>query len=338
MRDIIYNNGNSETKEWSLDLVERFLTSVASAMIACIQILLKVARSDASILIQADSGAGKELAAWTIHAKSLRVDMPFIAVNCAAIPESLFEVLLFGAEAGSYTGAVKKILGFFELADGGTLFLDEVGELSRHLQAKLLRVLETGKVWRLGGHEAIATNVRVVAATNRDLGQMTKDGQFREDLYYRLAVVVVRVPSLCERLEDLPRLVQELTTAKVTAGAMAILRAHAWPGNVRELKNVLERAGLLALVPGVIDAGDITFDPYHRPTPPSPWPPDLGQAFTIGALPEVAYNQDEVARRLGWSASTLSRLLSDYPEARSLWRERKRTTRRRKQPSDSGEV
>ena len=212
----------------------------------------RVAASDASVLITGESGTGKELLARGIHYNSPRADGPFIAVNCAAIPENLIESELFGHVKGSFTGAIRDKEGKFELADGGTLFLDEIGELRVDLQAKILRALQERTVDRVGGSRPVPADARVIAATNRDIEKAVKDGTFREDIYYRLSVVTLQMPPLRERRDDIPLLIEHFlrkhgkgAPVSLEPAAQGVLRAHAWPGNVRELENVIERALLL---------------------------------------------------------------------------------------------
>ena len=215
----------------------------------------QVADSSATVLIQGESGTGKELVARTIHARSARRHGPFVAVNCAALPETLLESELFGYEKGAFTGAAGRKVGRFELADGGTLFLDEVADLSLVTQPRILRVLQEGEFERLGATKTIGVDVRVVAATNQDLAQMVRERRFREDLYYRLNVITITVPALRERREDVRLLAGHflrLYAAKnnrglegFTAEALRRLEGYSWPGNVRELENVVERAVVL---------------------------------------------------------------------------------------------
>src|SRR5262245_58624931 len=205
-----------------------------------------VAASDATVLIKGPSGAGKELVASEIHAQSKRVRAPFIAVNCAAIPDTLLEGELFGFEKGAFTGADARKIGRFEMAQHGTIFLDEIGEMGASVQAKLLRVLEERRIMRLGGTAPIEVDLRIVAATNRNLEDMIRDGRFRDDLFYRLNVFPIEVPPLAARRDDVPLLanhfLREMRYAhpEIPADAVAVLRAHDWPGNVRELRNVVE--------------------------------------------------------------------------------------------------
>jgi len=206
-----------------------------------------VAARDARTLILGPSGSGKELVARAIHALSSRQRGPFVAVNCAALPRELVDSLLFGFERGAFTGAVSRRRGFFELADNGTILLDEIAELAPEAQAKLLRVLDAPHFRRVGGETDVAVNVRVLAASNRDLRQRVRDAYFREDLFHRLDIVTIAVPPLVERREDIPELVthllHELGAGHVSLGPAAVeqLCGHSWPGNVRELRNVLER-------------------------------------------------------------------------------------------------
>jgi len=216
----------------------------------------QVADSSATILIQGESGTGKELVARTIHERSARRNGPFVAVNCAALPETLLESELFGYEKGAFTGAVGRKEGRFELANGGTLFLDEVADLSLVTQPKILRMLQEGEFERLGGTRSLQVDVRIVAATNQDLSEMVKEKRFREDLYYRLNVITVRVPPLRERHEDIRVLAQHYLRVYAAKNgrklegfsneALERLESYAWPGNVRELENLIERTVLLA--------------------------------------------------------------------------------------------
>jgi len=227
----------------------------------------KTAPSSGRVLITGENGTGKELVAHSIHALSPRFNKPFVEVNCAAIPEELIESELFGHEKGAFTGATQQRRGKFELADGGTLFLDEVGDMNPSAQAKVLRVLQENELERVGGGETIKVDVRVVAATNKDLQAEIAAGRFREDLFYRLAVVPIELPPLRARREDIPSLVEhfveqvcadnERRPKKVASGAMTMLMQHDWPGNVRELKNVVERIAILTGDADVIGEGDV---------------------------------------------------------------------------------
>ena len=227
----------------------------SAAMRELFELINRFSQSDATVLIQGETGTGKELIADAIHQCSPRRAEPFVVLDCSAIPEQLFEAQLFGHEAGAFTGAIKSTPGVFELAHGGTLFLDEIGELPIEVQAKLLRAVETRRVRRLGGTKVIACDVRLVAATNRDLATEVNRGTFRSDLFYRLAVARLSVPPLRERREDLPLLITHFLKqlaatcgdpdAGLPADFVARAQRHAWPGNVRELRNAVERALLL---------------------------------------------------------------------------------------------
>lgn len=213
----------------------------------------RVAPSDATVLVTGESGTGKELLARGIHYSSGRAEGPFVAVNCAAIPENLIESELFGHVKGAFTGAVRDKEGKFELADGGTLFLDEIGDLRIDLQAKILRALQERSVDRVGGVKQVDLDVRVIAATNRDLERDVREGNFREDLYYRLSVVILNMPPLRERKDDIPLLAEYFlkkfspkgSDVRLAPDALALLTTYGWPGNVRELENVMERASIL---------------------------------------------------------------------------------------------
>jgi sigma-54 specific flagellar transcriptional regulator A len=217
-------------------------------------LMRQVARYDSTVLIQGESGSGKELVARRIHALSARSQGPFVPVNCGAIPRDLLESELFGHEKGAFTGAITARIGRFELADGGTLFLDEIGDMSLDMQVKLLRVLQERVFERVGSHEHRRANVRIVAATHRDLEARVAAGEFREDLFFRLNVFPIRVPPLRERIEDLPDLVADFVERGKAAGRPAIrfsqtalecMQAYRWPGNVRELQNLVERLSIL---------------------------------------------------------------------------------------------
>ncbi|MFL5347276.1 MAG: sigma-54-dependent transcriptional regulator [Hyalangium sp.] len=233
---------------------------------AMMDTLRQAAPSTATVLLIGESGTGKELAARALHEHSTRAKGPFIAVNCAAIPESILEAELFGVERGAYTGAVARREGRFERAHGGTLFLDEVGEMPLSAQVKLLRVLQEGEIERLGGTQTVKVDVRLVAATNKDLQKEVAEGRFREDLYYRLNVVEIRVPALASRREDIPLLADAFlrrfaakngkTLRGFSEEALRILENYAWPGNVRELEHAVERAVVLARGE-VLEASDL---------------------------------------------------------------------------------
>lgn len=220
------------------------------------EMIEKVGATDARVLITGPNGSGKELVARNIHAKSKRSESPIVEVNCAAIPSELIESELFGHEKGSFTSAIKQRIGKFEQAEGGTLFLDEIGDMSLSAQAKVLRALQENKITRVGGEKEINVNVRIIAATNKDLKKEIQEQRFREDLYHRLSVIVVKVPSLDERKEDIPVLVDKFLEdisesygskkKKIDNKALAALQTHSWTGNIRELRNVVERLVIMS--------------------------------------------------------------------------------------------
>ena len=240
------------------------------AMEKVFTLIRKVAPTETTVLIQGESGTGKELAARALHLMSPRASNPLISVNCAAIPESLIESELFGHERGSFTGAVSARTGLIEAADGGSLFLDEIGELPAEAQARLLRVLQEGEIRKVGSTQSRQVDVRMIAATHRNLKAMTRTGEFREDLYYRLNVMQIRIPPLRERQPDILGLAQNFLrrqSAKMskpalnlTPEAMRVLERHRWPGNVRELENAIERATILCdndlITPALLDLDD----------------------------------------------------------------------------------
>ena len=250
-------------------LTERLpeLIGNAPCMIEISRRVRLVAPRSTPVLIEGPTGSGKELVAEAVHRLSSRSHKPFVAINCAAIPEALLEAELFGHTRGAFTGAVQGRVGRIEAADGGTLFLDEIGEMPLSLQSKLLRFVECGELQRGGDNETVKVDVRIVTATHQPLAQQTQSGAFRADLYYRLAVFLIRTPSLIEHAGDLPLLVnhfiqqmgRENPVKQVDSGALAKLAAHDWPGNVRELEHVLERAAILAGDEAVLTAREIDF-------------------------------------------------------------------------------
>jgi two-component system response regulator AtoC len=289
----------------------------------------------ATVLLHGETGSGKELAARYLHEKSPRATGPFIELNCSAIPEQLLESELYGHEKGAFTDAKNFKKGLFELADGGTLFLDEIGEMAPQLQAKLLRVLETRTFRRVGGHADITVDVRVIAATHRDLPRLVADGRFREDLYFRLNVVPVQVPPLRERAGDVPILAEHFVQrfcrelgrapARLTPAALAMMQAYHWPGNVRELRNVIERVVLLEaeeeilpehLPPEMSRGGGA---PGGAPAASEPFPGD--RVRPIAEIEKMAIehalricdgNKTRAAVQLGISRQTLRTKLKDY--------------------------
>jgi DNA-binding NtrC family response regulator len=243
------------------------LIGSAPAMLEVSRRVRLVASRSTPVLIEGPTGTGKELVAQALHRLSPRARKPFVAINCAAIPEALLEAELFGHTRGAFTGATHGRTGRIEAADGGTLFLDEIGEMPLALQSKLLRFLECGELQRVGNNETVKVDVRIVAATHRELAKNASEGQFRLDLYYRLAVFLIHTPALVEHVEDLPVLVQHFLdkmgrtepVKRIDAEALTRLSSHIWPGNVRELEHVLERASILAGDAPVITADEIEF-------------------------------------------------------------------------------
>jgi DNA-binding NtrC family response regulator len=292
------------------------------------ELVQKVAPSTASVVIHGESGTGKEVVARAIHNLSPRKERPFVALNCSAIPATLIESELFGYERGAFTGAEQRRLGNFELAHSGTLFLDEVGELPLELQAKFLRVLEERKIRRLGARSEVEVDVRVLCATNRDLKHEIQRGRFREDLYFRLHVFTVGLPTLKERREDIPLLVQHFVekfngeTGKhvhgVTPGAMAVLQAYGWPGNIRELRNTVERA--MILVDGDV-IGEEQLPPDMQPSrseaaalriPMGMTLDDVEKDYIVASLQRNGGNKARTAELLGISEKTLYNKLNRY--------------------------
>ena len=254
-----------ETKVLKKKVYGHEMTGESEAIMKVKDMIEKVAPTDARVLIQGGNGTGKELVARSLHQKSLRSQMPYIEVNCAAIPSELIESELFGHEKGSFTSAIKQHKGKFEQADGGTLFLDEIGDMSLSAQAKVLRVLQEKKLSRVGSDKDIMVDVRVIAATNKNLREEIAKGTFREDLYHRLSVIVITVPALDERKSDIPMLVDYFitqicaesgkSTRPIEPEAMQLLVNRSWTGNIRELRNVVER--LLILSGPTITADDV---------------------------------------------------------------------------------
>ena len=260
---------NAVEKYVGSETVDSDFIAKSDVCLELLQVAQRVADSDATVMITGESGTGKEVMARYIHKHSPRADKPFVAINCAAIPENMLEATLFGYEKGAFTGAYKACAGKFELAQGGTLLLDEISEMDKGLQAKLLRVLQEREVERLGGHELIPLDVRVLATSNRTMVDEVTAGNFREDLYYRLNVFPLELPPLSERREDIVPIAEQLLTKhainagkaipKLNKKAQARLQHHDWQGNVRELDNVIQRAMIMHR-DGVISAEDILFE------------------------------------------------------------------------------
>jgi DNA-binding NtrC family response regulator len=300
-------------------------------MVRIYQLITQIAETPATVLITGESGTGKELIARAIHQRSDRRHQPFVAVNVAAIPDTLLESDLFGHEKGAFTGAHARKLGKFELAQGGTVFLDEIGLLRPDLQAKLLRVLQEREIERLGGVRPLPVDVRVLAATNINLRQAVRERAFREDLYYRLNVVPIQVPPLRERREDIPHLVEHFVrkiarechrdVRGVSAGALEVLSRYDWPGNVRELENVIHRAVLLA-AGAVIQLQDVPLD-VALPETGSRLTEDTGlplreacdqfeRQYVLRVLERVQWNVSRAARLLGVHRNTILAKLSAW--------------------------
>ncbi len=286
--------------------------------------LQKIANSDASVLITGETGTGKEVVAELIHSQSKRRDAGFVAVNCAALPDSLMEDELFGHEKGAFTGADRGRNGMIQAADGGTLFLDEISEMSLFAQAKLLRVLEKRTTRRIGSEREIPVDCRVIAASNRDVERGVRENQFREDLFYRLNVARVELPPLRDRLEDIPLLIEHFRRSGGSDSSLPTLRlddrllerifAYDWPGNVRELRNFIE---VLAIAGGGFEnVGQLTLGDL-----PLQWRDRLGRVTNrgelersrlLGTLRSADWNRSEAARRLSWSRMTLYRKMRAY--------------------------
>ena len=300
-------------------------------MMQLLETVEQVAPSEATVLVTGESGTGKEMIANALHANSRRKDAPFVKINCAALAETLLESELFGHEKGAFTGADRRREGKFVQADGGSLFLDEVSEMSPAMQVKLLRVLQERELTRVGGSEVVPVDVRVIAASNKDLKKEVREGRFREDLFYRLNVVALIVPPLRERIEDIPLLAQSflkmfaLRNAKTLGGfspqAIQKLVSYGWPGNVRELSNTVERAVVLARGSD-LDVGDLAFPMADQ----EGMSPSSGSSELAGDLPleevekrsvlkavnAAGGNKSEAARRLGITRKTLRKKLEKY--------------------------
>ena len=333
------------------DLIAAMLQAVAgdpdrpvvqdAGMAALLARAEQVARAEASVLITGESGTGKEVLARHMHAASRRARGPFVALNCAALPEALLESELFGHEKGAFTGAVAARKGKFEQAEGGTLLLDEIGEMDPRLQAKILRAIQEREIDRLGGAAPVKVDVRILAATHRDLAAEVAKGRFREDLYFRLAVVRLRIPALRERREDILPLARHfaeryarangLPGRGLTPAAEAALLRHAWPGNVRELENTLHRAVLLAEGPAIgpeaIDLLEAMPAPAPEPGAPAPAAPkpvsalvgrrveEVERDLIIETLSHCLGNRTRAAEMLGISIRTLRNKLHEYRAA-----------------------
>jgi DNA-binding NtrC family response regulator len=300
------------------------MTSKNATMHEIFELVRNVGRLKSTVLIQGESGTGKEMVARAIHACSDRADRPFVAVPCTALAETLLETELFGHERGAFTGAVERKQGKFEQAHGGTLLLDEIGDITPKLQVELLRVLQERRFFRVGGSDEIAVDVRVIAASNRNLQEAVEGGTFRDDLFYRLNVVAIHLPPLRERIEDVPLLARTLLgrisadvgkeVTGLTDAALRLLVGYDWPGNVRELENAVERAVAVAQ-DAVLDEEDFAF--LHRRTgawtpPPEMTLRDVERRVIETALRRAAGNVTAAAESLGIDRSTLYDKLKRY--------------------------
>jgi two-component system, NtrC family, nitrogen regulation response regulator NtrX len=320
------NRTRAENRALHAELGRRAaLIGSGPAMQQVAALISRVGPTEARVLITGESGTGKELVAAAIHAASRRRERAFVTVNCAAIPRDLVESEMFGHERGSFTGATERRLGRFELAHGGTLFLDEVGDLSQEAQAKLLRTLETGELQRIGAETMMRIDARVIAATNRQLGEAVSSGAFREDLFFRLNVFPIQLPPLRERLEDLPALVAHLAervrprhAALFTDAALEALASYSWPGNVRELANLVERLSILS--GPVVDAPAVRQVIRGSPTVPTTTPlmtllgrplsealDEVERGLIMAALTQAQHNMAEAARILQTDRANLYR-------------------------------
>ena len=302
------------------------LVSQSPKMEAVFDLARTAAKSDSTVLIFGESGTGKELLARAIHAESPRRDGAFVGVSCAALTESLLESELFGHEKGAFTGAAAGTRGKFEIAAGGTLFLDEIGDISPKRQLDLLRVLDAREFRRVGGSHLIKTDVRIIAATNRDLKKLVESGSFREDLYYRLNVIPVTLLPLRERKEDIPLLVEQFLAQLrmemrkplegVSAEALEMLMAHNWPGNVRELRNVLERGAVMVRGPIItLVEVELTAPPSSRGAPVTDSPDllrDVERKHIVAMLKQQSWNITRSARSLGIDRVTLYNKIKRY--------------------------
>jgi two-component system nitrogen regulation response regulator NtrX len=320
------NRTRAENRALHAELGRRAaLIGSGPAMQQVASLISRVGPTEARVLITGESGTGKELVAAAIHAASRRRGRAFVTVNCAAIPRDLVESEMFGHERGSFTGATERRLGRFELAHGGTLFLDEVGDLSQEAQAKLLRTLETGELQRIGAETMMRIDARVIAATNRQLGEAVSGGAFREDLFFRLNVFPIHLPPLRERLEDLPALVAHLAervrprhAARFTDAALDALASYSWPGNVRELANLVERLSILSgpvvdapavrqVIRGSITAPATTSLSALLGRPLSEALDEFERGLIMAALTQAQHNMAEAARILQTDRANLYR-------------------------------
>jgi DNA-binding NtrC family response regulator len=303
------------------------IVTASPLMAQILELARKVAVSESAVLISGESGTGKELVARAVHRLSKRADGPLTDINCAAIQENLLESELFGHERGAFTGAMTRKLGLFELADGGTLFMDEIAELAPRLQSKLLRALEGGEFFRVGGTQKVSTDIRLLAATNRDLDYEVSEGNFREDLFYRINTLTIELPPLRDRPEDIPVLARHFLkqhatadTPDLTDSALESLIVYSWPGNVRELRNVMERLAILR-AGEEIQPDDLPRDLTTGRKADGSTGPVVGQSISLeeverahiqAVLQRENWHQGRTADTLGISAKTLYRKIRTY--------------------------
>jgi two-component system response regulator HydG len=311
-------------KSWSLGSI----VGKSPGMKAVFDLVTRVSQVTSNVLVMGESGTGKELVARAIHEGGPRAKKPFIAINCSAIPEALLESELFGHAKGSFTGAIQKKLGLFEEAEGGTLFLDEIGDMNVQLQAKLLRVIQERKLRAVGDNQVTDIDVRIIAATHKDMKAAMKEGRFREDLFYRLSVIPIVIPPLRDRREDIPLLAEHFLKKFVAANnikmsgftkeAMSLLMSMRWEGNVRELENLIERAVVLSPGP-MIQASDfpavhvdLSEDAFVQSTTDFPALEQLEKRYIRAVLDKTGGRKDQAAQILGISRRTLYRKEREY--------------------------
>lgn len=302
----------------------------SESMNQLMKVVERVSPSQANVLIQGESGTGKELIANAIHARSSRAHRPFVAINCGALQESLLESELFGHEKGSFTGAYARKTGLAEVANGGTLFLDEIGELAPAIQSKLLRFLQEGEIFRVGGKDPVKVDIRLICATNKDLEKEVLAGRFREDLFYRINTIIVTVPPLRSRKEDIAALITHFLSSgshaylnrgrEMDPSALKMMLSYPWPGNIRELQNVCERLQILS-EGHMIMVSDL---PEHIQNPeemkdPNPYDPkvtigELERKYILKALVHFEGNKTQAANALGITIKTLYNKLHEYGE------------------------
>ena len=315
----------SEAQEAPADVPPEGIIGRTAGMLAVYKQIAYASDSTAPVLVQGESGTGKELVARAIHAHSPRAGRPFVAINCGAVTETLLESELFGHVRGAFTGAIADRKGVFEQAHGGTVFLDEIGDMAPAMQVKLLRVLQDGEIRPVGGNRAVHTDARVVAATNVDLDRAVAEQRFRQDLFYRLSVIVIRIPPLRERREDIPLLIEQFVGnacartgrhAVISPEAVVALTSYRWPGNVRELENTIER--LVVFSRGRIEVADLPETVLAAPSLEErmfqdlPSLDELERRYLIHVLDAVGGNRSRAAEALGIDRRTLYRMIERY--------------------------